>query len=157
MSKDSKNNASRGLWTTESHPGDYRNAADYLSLVASLGAVPTLIQRLRDAPIVLARPTDLLRASGLHALGIEDGDVARDLKQIKRGKRLTPILCLRGDLRRDVALTIVDGYARLCASLVHDNDVEIPCRIAEPLEAAAAPYIDPGVTADQKFGSSWRP
>jgi hypothetical protein len=31
-----------------------------------------------------------------------------------------------------VALTIADGYHRICASYHLDEDADIPCRIADP-------------------------
>ncbi len=53
------------------------------------------------------------------------------MKRLRMGKLLSPVLCLRGDLHRGALLTIADGYHRICASYLLDEDAEIPCRLAE--------------------------
>jgi hypothetical protein len=73
----------------------------------------------------------LLGASGLGALGADDPDVAPKLKKLKKGTRLSPVLLLRGDLQRDVRLTIADGYHRICASYLLDARAEIPCKLVD--------------------------
>jgi hypothetical protein len=83
--------------------------------------------------MVSRRAKDLLRASGLADLSPENPS---------RGKLLSRVLCLRGDLH-DGALLIADGYRRVCASYLLDEGADIPCRLAElptPHETLAAAF-----------------
>jgi hypothetical protein len=65
----------------------------------------------------------------LPLLPADDAHVARDLKKIKKGKQLSPILLVRGNLTTDVALQIADGYHRVCASYHTDENDDIPVKI----------------------------
>ena len=93
--------------------------------------VRTAVRRLTTGPLERRRANDLLRASGLSPRPNDDPAVAKQLKRIARGKRLSPVLCLRGDLSEGAVLTIADGYHRICASYLLDHEAEIPCRLAE--------------------------
>jgi hypothetical protein len=55
--------------------------------------------------------------------------VQRDLKKIKKGTALSPILVVRGELDTGVAMQIADGYHRVCASYYIDENTDIPVRI----------------------------
>jgi hypothetical protein len=55
--------------------------------------------------------------------------VKRDLKKVKEGKLLSPVLLVRGDLEGDRPLIVADGYHRLCASYYLDENAEIPCHL----------------------------
>ena len=55
--------------------------------------------------------------------------VKADLDKIHAGKRLSPILLVRGDAKRGARLEIADGYHRVCASYVADENTAIPCRL----------------------------
>jgi hypothetical protein len=90
-----------------------------------------VVARLRTAPIVRRKGKDLLRSSGLRPLPPENFHVARDLKKVKEGKKLSPVLLVRGQLSADIPLTIADGYHRICASYHLDEDADIPCRIVD--------------------------
>lgn len=127
-------------WTERPDDRDYDSASDYLSLLLPPDTAQMAVQRLRNAPLVVRRANDLLRASGLSALAEDNPTVAKKMKQLKGGKLLSPVLCLRGDLHSGALLTIADGYHRICASYLLDEDAEIPCRLAElprPQEALA--------------------
>jgi len=50
---------------------------------------------------------------------------------VKGGKRLSPVLLVRGALERGFPLQIADGYHRVCASYHLGENNDIPCRIAE--------------------------
>mgnify|MGYP001097097390 FL=1 len=54
---------------------------------------------------------------------------------MKKGKPLSPVLLVRGDLLRGVPAQIADGYHRVCASYHLDENTDIPCRIANPAPA----------------------
>jgi hypothetical protein len=56
--------------------------------------------------------------------------VATDLKKIRKGRELSPVLLVRGDLVADRPLQIADGYHRVCASYHVDENTDIPCRLA---------------------------
>ena len=61
----------------------------------------------------------------------ENKHVDADLEKVRQGERLSPVLLVRGDIRRDLPLVIADGYHRVCASYDIDENADIPCRIAE--------------------------
>ncbi len=118
-------------WTEVPDPADYTSAADYLSLLLPGDTVQLAVERLRHGSMVVRRAKDLLRASGLSILPEDNPTVARKLRLLKKGKLLSPVLCLRGDLHEGALLTIADGYHRVCASYILDEGADIPCRLAE--------------------------
>jgi hypothetical protein len=117
------------LWGTEPDEHDYPAAADYLELLAKPGQVTEIVAALKKAPIVYKKAKDLLRSSRLALLPVDNAHVAADLAKIKKGKKLSPILVVRGDLSTDVALQIADGYHRVCASYHTDENTDIPVKI----------------------------
>jgi hypothetical protein len=117
------------LWGTEPDEQDYPAAEDYLALLATPPQVSEIVAALKAAPVVFKKAKDLLRASRLPLLPADDAHVARDLKKIKKGKQLSPILLVRGNLTTDVALQIADGYHRVCASYHTDENDDIPVKI----------------------------
>ena len=118
------------LWGTEPDEHDYPAAEDYLALLATPAQVSEIVAALNAAPVVFKKAKDLLRASRLPLLPADDAHVARDLKKIKKGKQLSPILVVRGDLVADVPLQIADGYHRVCASYHTDENTDIPVVLA---------------------------
>jgi hypothetical protein len=117
------------VWGTEPDEHDYPAAADYLALLAAPGQINEIVAALKKAPIVYKKAKDLLRASRLALLPLDNPHVAADLAKIKKGKQLSPILLVRGDLTNDVALQIADGYHRVCASYHTDENTDIPVKI----------------------------
>jgi hypothetical protein len=122
-------------WKETPDGHDYRAAADYLSLVMPQKKADQLVRRLRAAPILHRKAKDLLRASALPELPRENVHVAADLAKVKKGKLLSPVLLLRGRLDAQVPLTVADGYHRICASHLLNEDADIPCRIVDWLKA----------------------
>jgi hypothetical protein len=116
-------------WKDEPDEHDYPAAASYLALLAGPPAVVELVEDLRRAPIERHKAKDLLRASGLTDLPIDNVHVAKDVARVKSGKALSPVLVVRGDLVRGIPLQIADGYHRVCASYHLDEDTDIPCRV----------------------------
>jgi hypothetical protein len=116
-------------WKDEPDDHDYPAAASYLGLLAAPDAVERLVEDLRRAPIERHKAKDILRASGLADLPLDNVHVAKDVARVKSGKALSPVLFVRGDLVRGVPLQIADGYHRVCASYHLDEDTDIPCRI----------------------------
>ena len=118
-------------WKSEPDDHDYPAAASYLSLVLPEATVDALIDELRAAPIGHWKAKDLLRASGLALLPEDNAHVSSDLKKVGKGEKLSPVLLVRGCLKRSAPLEIADGYHRICASYHLDEDADIPCRMAE--------------------------
>jgi hypothetical protein len=117
------------LWGSEPDEHDYPAAADYLALLAPAEQSSEIVAALKQAPIVHKKAKDLLRASCLALLPIDNPHVRRDLKKIKKGTALSPILVVRGELNTGVAMQIADGYHRVCASYYTDENTDIPVRI----------------------------
>jgi hypothetical protein len=117
------------LWGEAPDEHDYPAAADYLALLAPVAQISEIVAALKQAPIVRKKAKDLLRASCLALLPMDNPHVQRDLKKIKKGTALSPILVVRGDLNTGVAMQIADGYHRVCASYYTDENTDIPVRI----------------------------
>jgi hypothetical protein len=117
-------------WKAEPDEHDYPAAAAYLSLVADDDLVKQVLAELQAAPVKYGKAKDILRASGLQLLPIDDQHVAADVAKVRKGTALSPVLLVRGELRGDVALQIADGYHRVCASYHLAEDTEIPYRMA---------------------------
>jgi hypothetical protein len=117
------------LWGDQPDEHDYPAAADYLALLAPAAQISEIVAALKQAPVVHKKAKDLLRASQLRLLKKDNPHVQRDLKKIKKGQRLSPILVVRGDLDTGVAMQIADGYHRVCASYHTDENTDIPVRI----------------------------
>ena len=117
-------------WKPEPEEHDYPAAASYLSLLLPQPSVDALVAELRAAPIGHWKAKDLLRASGLALLPTDNPHVSSDLKKVKDGEKLSPVLLVRGSMNRSAPLQIADGYHRICASYHLDEDADIPCRMA---------------------------
>jgi hypothetical protein len=130
--------APREHWKEEPDDHDYPAAESYLSLLLGEVDVRRLVEALQGASIVHRKAKDLLRASRLPLLDADDPHVAIDLAKVRSGKRLSPVLIVRGTLANDVAMTVADGYHRICASYHLDEDADIPIRIVGPPARAAS-------------------
>lgn len=121
----------REHWQADPDPHDFPAAADVLSLLLPQAEVAGAVRKLKAATVSYRKAKDILRTSQLPLLPVLDPEVARDLKKVRRGELLSPILLVRGELGRNVPLTIADGYHRVCASYHLDEDAAIPCRIVD--------------------------
>ncbi len=117
-------------WRSEPDEHDYPAATSYLSLLLPQPSVDALVTELRAAPIGHWKAKDLLRASGLALLPVDNPHVSSDLKKVKDGERLSPVLLVRGSMNRSAPLQIADGYHRISASYHLDENADIPCRMA---------------------------
>lgn len=117
------------IWKSSPEAHDYPAAHDYLGLVLEEPMVRKVVAALRRAPTVEFKAKDLLRASQLPLLPRENSHVAGDLKKIKKGKALSPVLLVRGNAATGAPMTVADGYHRICASWYRDENVPIACRI----------------------------
>ena len=118
-------------WTEAPDDHDYPAAEDYLSLLVAPKAAHRIAGELEAATIEHRKAKDLLRASALPILAPDNVHVAKDLDKVRKGKPLSPVLLVRGKLASGVALTIADGYHRICASHHLNEDADIPCRIVD--------------------------
>jgi hypothetical protein len=116
-------------WQEEPEEHDFPAAADYLSLLAPPNEVKAAVDALRTAEIVHRKAKDLLRASRLGLLPSDNVHVRKDLAKVADGKRLSPVLLVRGRAEKAVPLTVADGYHRICASHHLDEDADVPCRL----------------------------
>jgi hypothetical protein len=50
---------------------------------------------------------------------------------VAAGEQLSPVLLVRGQAKKGLALLVADGYHRICASYHLDEDADIPCRLVD--------------------------
>ena len=86
-----------------------------------------MVSRLRRAKVVEFKAKDIFRASQLSLLGVSNSHVKKDLKKIKKGRPLSPLLLVRDSVNSKVI--IADGYHRLCAVYQVQEDIWIHCKI----------------------------
>ena len=118
-------------WKEEPDDQDYPAALSYLSLVMTEEHAKESVEALKKAPITHYFAKDLLRSSRLDLLPPENVHVAKDLKKVSKGRKLSPALLVAGSVQHDAPLTIADGFHRICASYHLTEDAPIPCRIIE--------------------------
>jgi hypothetical protein len=115
------------IWLRDPQDHDFPAAADYLELHYSRERAAAIVRKLRKAQTITKKAKDILRAAGLPLLDRDNIHVHEDLKKVKQGKRLSPVLLVVGK-----PLIIADGYHRVCAIYALSEDHEIPCRLANP-------------------------
>ncbi|MBB3601484.1 hypothetical protein FHT40_001117 [Mycolicibacterium sp. BK556] len=121
-------------WLDEPEDHDYDAAADYLSMLAEDATVAATVRALESAKPVYRKAKDILRAARLALLPPSNAHVKDDLQKIDAGKKLSPILLVRGTAAD--ALQIADGYHRVCASFMTDENTPIPCRLVSWVHTA---------------------
>src|ERR1700692_1480344 len=92
-------------WNDAPDDHDYPAAAVYLSLLMPQKEADQLVRRLRAEPLVRRKAKDLLRASALPLLPLDNVHVAKDLAKVKKGELLSPVLLVRGRLDAQFRLT----------------------------------------------------
>lgn len=127
----SKRKPPRENWKSSPEEHDFPSAADYLSLLFPEPVTAALVAKLKNADTIYRQAKDLMRASQLALLPVEDSHVADDLKKVKRGELLSPVLLVRGQAPAGIPLIVADGYHRICASYHLDENADIPCRLVE--------------------------
>lgn len=114
-------------WLAEPEEQDYPAAISYLSLIYTKPAAARYIARLKAAKIINFKAKDIFRASGLSLLGVSNFHVEKDKEKISNGDSLSPLLLIRDSVNGKVI--VADGYHRLCAVYIFDEDALIPCKI----------------------------
>ncbi len=112
-------------WAADVAAHDYAAAEAYLSLKLSEDAVAKAVQRLRKAALTTRRANDVLRAAGLTPAPLDDPGVMKDLIKAIEGKRLSPVLVLRGKKGADIA----DGFHRVSLVYRLDPYSEVPLKL----------------------------
>jgi hypothetical protein len=116
-------------WLDEPEVHDYDAAAAYLSMLSENDAVDKTVAALKSAKPVFQKAKDILRAAALQLLPETNAHVRSDLGKISDGKKLSPILLVRGSAVGAYPLQIADGYHRVCASYLTDENTDIPCHL----------------------------
>lgn len=116
-------------WQDEPEAHDYDAAVTYLSMLGEKDAVDKTVASLKTAKPVTQKAKDILRAAGLQLLPETNAHVRADLAKISDGRKLSPILLVRGSAIGGYALQIADGYHRVCASYLTDENTNIPCHL----------------------------
>jgi hypothetical protein len=112
-------------WMDKPEDHDFPAAKSYLSLLVDADAADRIVKKLQDQDGVHHfAAKDILRASGLPCLPLDDPEVSLDLAKVKEGKLLSPALLVRG-----TPTWIADGYHRVCVSYHIDPKTMVPCRI----------------------------
>ncbi len=114
-------------WLDHVAEHDYAAAEAYLSLRLDEPRANKVVTQLRKAHIVKRRANDILRAARLDPAPLDDPGVIKDLIKVIEGKKLSPVLAVRGADRTGIA----DGFHRV--SLVYRVDPygEVPLCLAD--------------------------
>lgn len=110
-------------WMEAPEAHDYDAAHDYLTLHFDGDRVRKIVKKLRKGEIKQRKAKDIIRASGLPVLPMDNVHVAGNLTKAKEGRQLSPILLVRTGFR----LVIADGYHRACAAYYASEDTTVSC------------------------------
>lgn len=117
-------------WKQRPENDDYEAALAYLGLQFTQSTARGLVAKARRASRIERIAKDLLRASYLPLLSADEKHVAEDLKRIHKGKPLSPIIVIQGDLTKNRPFIIADGYHRVCAACHADEDAPVAAVLA---------------------------
>ena len=118
-------------WKKRPEDADYTASLSYLSLQFTTVTAKRLVKRARQGSPIQHVAKDILRASRLPLLPTQELHVADDLRKIRKGKPLSPIILIQGDMTRMRPLIIADGYHRLCAACYADEDAPVTAVMVE--------------------------
>lgn len=113
------------IWLSKPEPHDYPAAYDYLELVFTPKKSKSLVEKLKKAPMIKKKAKDILRASRLPLLPMDNVHVQANLQKHKEGKKLSPVLLVRSNN----GLVIADGYHRVVSIYYLSEDLTIPCKL----------------------------
>lgn len=115
------------LWLEDVEEHDYPAAESYLRLIYDDKRASKIVKGLRKAAIVEFKAKDIFRASSLSLLGVSNSHIEKDSKKISKGTALSPLLLVRDPSLGKVV--IADGYHRMCAIYLVNEDALIHCKI----------------------------
>ncbi len=104
---------------------DYDSARNYLELLFPEEKAAELVEQLKKAEIKLKKAKDIMRASRLDLLPMDNQFVQYDIHKARRKELMGPIMLVLGNER----LIIADGFHRMCAAYYLGEEIEIPCLI----------------------------
>ena len=114
-------NAAR--WKSRPERDDLAAALNYLTLQFPTPTARRIVARARSTGCVEHVAKDLLRACNLPLLPPDERHVATDLKRIRKGKALSPIVLVQGDLTRARPLLIAaNASAGRNDAIIGQND-----------------------------------
>ena len=119
-------------WKSRPEEADYDAALSFLSLLLPAAIARRWVAKARRAPRIERVAKDLLRASNLPLLSVDEKHVAEDLKRIHKGKPLSPVIVIQGDLTKSRPFIIADGYHRVCAACHADEDAPVAATLVSP-------------------------
>ena len=122
MSKKSKQK-----WLSKPEEHDYPAAESYLTLLYDEKTAAKYAKALSRAPMTSFAAKDIFRASRLPLLGVTNSHVRENHMKIAAGKKLSALLLVRDPSNGKVV--IADGYHRMCAVYLFDEDTRVPCKI----------------------------
>lgn len=114
-------------WLSKPEEHNYPAAKSYLNLIYDHKLTNTLVENFKKSPVVHFKAKDIFRASQLSLLGVSNSHVKKNTQKIKKDKKLSPILLVRDG--KNGKVIIADGYHRLCAVYIFDEDALINCQI----------------------------
>ena len=115
-------------WQDDANPDDYEAAGHYLALVDNQKNIDKTLADLKAGTIVEYKATDLLRAAQLIVPKADDRPTREQIKKIKHGEPVSPVLLVRVPALRKVI--VADGFHRICAAYRIDPDVMLHCKLA---------------------------
>jgi hypothetical protein len=118
-------------WLPRQQSEDCDHAAAYLALLLPAAKARALAARLAKAKVEVHPAKNIIRAARVAALPESNAKVKRDLGKIAKGRKLPPILLVRGDAGRDLPLIVADGMHRLSAVRHHDESADVACCIVD--------------------------
>jgi hypothetical protein len=114
-------------WLKLPEDHDYDAAYSYLRLIFDDEKAKTLVNSLKDAKMTEFKAKDIFRASRENLLGISNEHIVKNIKKIRKGKELSPLLLIRDG--NNGRVIIADGYHRVCSVYHFQEDIWIPCKI----------------------------
>lgn len=114
-------------WKDECEDHDYPAALSFLSLIMKPKEARKIVNKLKKSNMKRFKAKDIRRSSGLIVLTKENAHVAKDIEDIKAGNKISPMLLVRD--RKNSKLIVADGYHRLSAVYIADEDAWISCKI----------------------------
>lgn len=127
----SKSNTKQMLWLPRQQAEDCAHAGEYLALLFPAPAARALAKRLAKAKVQVHPAKNILRAARATTYPANNARVRHDLGKIAKGKKLPPILLVRGDAAKDLPLIVADGMHRLSAVWHHDEAADVACCIVD--------------------------
>jgi len=114
----------KSIWKKSVDKHDYDAALDYLTLIYNPEDAEILIEKLKNTKITIRKSKDIRRASGLELFPEDNKHVKENIKKIKRGILMSPML-----LVVDLKLIIADGAHRESAVFYTSEDEDVKCVI----------------------------